>query len=297
MQVVKPVVVTDGMVISSNVTEIYSDWNAATAYVVGNRVNRSTTNRIYERLIAGTTATAPESDLVNWFEYSYNNKMLMFDNQTSSVSTKATDMIVTIATGRIDTLAVLNASGQTVRCQVRDGLGGTIVFDQTQSLLADSPTDWYAYFFYDLLLNRTQAIFKNIPPYNSSHVTLTVAGTTVSCGNVVFGTRSDLGLTQYGCNVGIIGYSRKVTDVFGVSTFVKRGFSKRLTATLVADSVQLNRVQRTFYNLEGTPCLWIGSDDINYEESLTLFGAYKDFSLVISYPTHGTYSLEVEGLI
>ena len=297
MQVVKPVVVTDAMVISSNVTEIYPDWNALTLYAVGVRVNRSTTNRIYERLIQGTTATAPESDTVNWFEYSYNNKMMMFDTQVSSVSTKATDIVVTIATGRIDTFAVLNASGQTVRVQARDGLGGTVIFDQTQSLSADDPTDWYGYFFYDLLLNRTQAIFKNIPPYNSTHVTLTIYGTNVACGNVVFGKRTDLGLLQYGCNVGIIDYSRKITDVFGVSTFVQRPFAKKLTAQLSVTSVQLNRVQRTFYDLRSTPCLWIGSDEINYDESLTVFGWYKDFSLTISYPTHGLYSLEVEGLI
>jgi len=297
MQVVKPVVVENAMVISSNVTEIYSDWSAGTAYLIGDRVNRSTTNRIYQRLIAGTTATAPESDAVNWFEYSYNNKMMMFDAQVSSVSTKSTDIIVTIATGRIDTFAVLNASGQTVRVQATDGLGGPVIFDQTQSLSADDPTDWYGYFFYDLLLDRTQAIFKSIPPFNSTHITLTISGTNVSCGQVVFGTRTDLGLTQYGCTVGIIDYSRKTTDTFGVSTFVQRDFAKKLNCTLVVDSVQLNRVQRTFYDLRATPCLWIGSDEINYDESLTVYGWYKDFSLVINYGSHGNYSLEVEGLI
>ena len=54
MKVIKPVAVTDAVLISSTAPETdYSAWAAGTAYSVGNLVIRTSTHRIYERLIAG----------------------------------------------------------------------------------------------------------------------------------------------------------------------------------------------------------------------------------------------------
>ena len=66
MKVVKPTTLTAAMLVSTDAAETCSAWNAATAYVLDDIVLRTTTERLYQRLVAGTTATAPESDTVNW---------------------------------------------------------------------------------------------------------------------------------------------------------------------------------------------------------------------------------------
>ena len=298
MKVIKPTTMTPAMLISTTAVETYAAWSAATAYIVGNRVIRTTTNRIYERLVAGTTATAPESDLVNWFDYGPTNKWAMFDAQTSTLTTATTSLTVTIATGIIDSVALIGTSAYQAAITLCDGLGGAIVYSNSMGLAGDVATDWYQYFFYDPLVARTQGVFQDLPPYLSSHLTMTLTGVgTISLGNLVFGRKSDLGDTEFNPTAGIIDYSKKSTDAFGVTTFVKRDFSKRVTARLMIDNLQLNRIQRTLYDLRATPCVWIGSDAPEFDEALVVYGFYKDFSTVIAYARISYCSLEIEGLI
>lgn len=296
MQVVKPTTMTTSMLTSSTATEAYPVWNAGTAYSVGSRVVRLT--NIYERLIAGTTATAPESDTVNWFVYSSSNKWSMFDTQVSSSTTATTSLTVVFSSGIIDTLAFINVNCTTITVTIRDGIGGSTVYTGSVGMQGDTPTDWYQYFFFDPLTQRTMGVFNNIPPYTSSSITVVFTGTgTISCGAVVFGRKSDIGLTQFGVQAGITDYSKKYTDVFGVTTFVKRDYSKKMSAQLMIDNLQLNRIQRTLYDLRATPCLWIGSDAPELEETTVVFGWYKDFSTTISYFSNSMCSLEIEGLV
>ena len=60
LKLLKPTTITDAMLTSSTVPETdYTAWNAATAYTLAQRVIRVSTHKVYERLVAGTTATAP----------------------------------------------------------------------------------------------------------------------------------------------------------------------------------------------------------------------------------------------
>ena len=136
----------------------------------------------------------------------------------------------------------------------------------------------------------------DLPPYGDAHITVVLTGTgTVECGICLAGTFYTLGDTQYGASVGIIDYSRKETDAFGVTTFVRRAYSKRMSAKLMLDNVQMNKVQRVLADLRATPCAWIGADDVTYAP-LQVYGFYKDFSIEVAYPTASYCSLEVEGL-
>jgi len=298
MNVIKPALVSPAMLVSSNATETYAAWSAATAYAQTARVVRSTTNRIYERMVTGTTATAPESDAANWFDYGPSNKFAMFDEQVSTVTSAAGVLTVTVATGIIDSVALIGVNADSARLTLRDGLGGPVIYDSTVGLNGDLVGDWYQYFFSDPLIRRTQSVFQGLPPYGSSHLTLTLTGGgLVSLGNLVFGRKYALGDAEFGATAGLVDYSRKTTDAFGVTTFVRREFSKRLTARLRIDNLQLNRVQRTLYSLRATPCVWLASDAPEFNEPLVVYGFYKDFSTSIAYARVSFCSLEIEGLI
>ena len=88
-------------------------------------------------------------------------------------------------------------------------------------------------------------VLADLPAYADARITASITGiTAVACSTLVVGTAYTLGDTRYGAKLNIIDYSRKETDAFGVTTFVRRAFSKRITATLRLPTGQINKIQQ-----------------------------------------------------
>lgn len=296
MKVIKPVAVTDAVLISSTAPETdYSAWAAGTAYSVGNRVIRTSTHRIYERLIAGTTATLPELDAVNWIDIAPTNRWAMFDSEVSTQTALASPLTVVIKPGFVNGIALFGLVGDSLTVTVRDSLAGSVVYSRTLALDGTILADWYQYFF-EPYVQRADVVLTDLPPYGDAHITLTLTGSgTVKCGIVALGTVYTLGDTQQGASVSIVDYSRKETDAFGVTSFVQRAYSKRMSVNLLLANAQLNKTQRVLADLRASPAAWVGTDAPGYEP-LTVYGFYKDFSIDIAYPQLSYCSLEIEGL-
>ena len=295
MFVLKPTVYQESMLVSTTATEVYAVYSAATTYALSARITYL--GNIYESLQESNLNHTPTTSPTWWLLIGADNRHAMFDQQVSTGTTAGTNLTVVIATGTIDSFALINLDTDTVKITVRDGLAGAIVYEQTAGLSGSTLTSWYDYFFIDPLLKRTQVVFRDIPPYLNAHVTLEfVSGTTIAVGSAVWGTLTELGKTQYGARSGIIDYSRKDTDEFGTTTFVERAFSKRLTASVVVENFNLNKVQQLLYSLRAKPCVWMGSDNPLYEEALIVYGFYRDFSTDIGYPSYCLCSLEIESL-
>ena len=150
--------------------------------------------------------------------------------------------------------------------------------------------------------NTTQAIFNNLA-VTGDIVTVRIETTTLSSGsgtlsvqNIVLGPAIDLGSTQYGATAGIVDYSKKDFDEFGQLIITERTFSKRLSAQVLVSNDNLNAVQRALYDIRATPCVWVGSTDSRFDEALTVYGFYRDFSTDIAYPDASLCNLEIEGL-
>lgn len=297
MQVIKPVAFQPAMLIATNVVEVYTAWSAATTYAKDDRVDYGT--YIYQSLVNSNLNNQPDTSPTQWILVGPDNTHAMFDEQGSTQTVTATPLGVTVATGVIDSVYFGNLEVVSIQVVVRDGLAGPIVYDQTQYLNATVLLDWYQYFFFDPLVLRNQALFTGIPPFESSHVEVTIVNGSadVKVGVMTFGTTYVLGTTEFGAKAGIVDYSVKETDEFGNTLFVRRAFSKRLTATVWVDNFNLNRVQRALYGLRATPSVWIGSTDPIVEEAMIVYGFYRDFSMDISYATVSYCSLEIEGLI
>lgn len=302
MKVIKPTAVTAAILISTDATETYSAWAGATAYTAGDKVILTSTQRIYERLVSGTTATSPELDATNWLDFGPTNKWAMFDNEVNTQTANATSLTVVLKPGYVNSISFFGLEGQTLDITVRDALAGSIVYGNSTltgplSINLDGTliSDWYMYFF-EAFTQLGEVVLTDLPPYGDAHITITITSTTTAkCGICAVGTFYDLGGTQYGATVGIIDYSKKETDTFGVTTFVRRAFSKRMTAKMVLDNGQLNKIQRVLADLRATPCAWIGTDATGFE-SLMVFGFYKDFSIDVAYASTSYCSTEIEGL-
>jgi hypothetical protein len=107
------------------------------------------------------------------------------------------------------------------------------------------------------------------------------------------GTSFDLGETEATPSIGITDFSRRVTDDFGVTTIVERGFSRRLSVKLALPFDGVSALQQRLADLRATSALWVASDRLDW---LSVRGFYKDFDLDHAVPPVSYCTLTVEGL-
>lgn len=295
MKVIKPITITSAMLLSSSAPETdFAAWSSATAYTLGAKVIRTSTHRIYQRLVAGTTATAPESDPVNWLDIGPTNRWAMFDGEISTATTKATSLAVTLAPGRASGLALIGLAGSDVTVSIVETETGDTVYTASTTLDAAIIGDWYQY-TYSPFRQMTEWVLSDLPPYSTAEITVTITGTTTACGALVLGEVYHLGGTLMGPRLGISDYSRKETDEFGAVSFVRRAYARRLTVDAMFPLAELAPLQRLLSDLRATPAVYIPADGMLYAP-MVIYGWYRDFGVTVAYSTHCLCSLELEGL-
>lgn len=246
------------------------------------------------------TATArplPTNDSY-WLDLGSTNKWAMFDNVVGSSTSGASPLTVVLAPGSISGIGMLELVGRNAQIEMKDGPGGTTVYDRTVDLdgtIIESIFDW----FFTEYEQRTDFALTDLPAqFANCELTVSVTATSGSpsvgvCkpGNVV-----EIGDTQYGAKVGIIDYGKKDTDQFGQTTFIQRSYSKRATFDLVTDKSSFNKIFRRLASIRSTPAIYIGTE-LDGFEPLMVYGVFKDFSIDVAYPSHHLCSLEIEGLV
>ncbi|WBX86332.1 hypothetical protein [Sphingosinicella microcystinivorans] len=296
MKLIRPLTISDAMLVSSSIAETdHPAWNAGTAYGTGNRVILAATHRRYEAL-AASTGVNPASDPTKWLDLGPTNRWAMFDDRVGTVATRTGSLSVVLATGPIDALALIDTDAESATVTLT--AGGITRYTRTQSfnLGGKAIDNWFSWFF-ETIGRRSSLLFLDVPVYDGSEVTVTMTrddpGDTLACGTLIAGRQFAIGETEHGADIGIIDYSRKETDQFGVNSVVQRAFAKRMTARVVMQTDAVDDVLRNLAALRATPVLWIGSETF---ESLTVFGFYKEFSIDLAYPTVSYCSLTIEGL-
>lgn len=294
MRVIKPVVITAAQLIGSSVAESeHAAYAAGTSYALGARVVYL--HKIWESVQTPNTGHEPGTDALYWAETGPTNRWSMFDTEISTVTSAPLSLSVTIAPGLVNSLALLEIDGAHVKVVVRDGSGGPIVYEYEQSLDGSTVYDWLQY-FYEPFIAVHEVVLTNLPLYGNAHITVTITSAgTVNVGTLAAGMSTYLGDVEHGASAGIIDYSRKDTSDIGVTKFVRRKFSKRMSVRMMVDNYALNNLQRTIADLRATPCVWVGVDSTGYAP-LTIFGFYRDFSIDVAYPTKSYCNLEIEGL-
>lgn len=298
MKILRPVQVTDARLTSSSVTEpaTVNDadpayWNSGTTYAIGDEVSLAATHKRYRSLQNSNLNKNPATEDDWWLPIGATNRWKMFDQSVESQTSKADSIVVVLTPNTLfDNLAFLNLDADTIRVQTSTG------YDEEVDLTTRIIDSWYSYFF-EPFQRRLDVIFSNIPLVLGNVVTITITktGSVAKCGVCIPGLGRTLGKTQYGASVGILDYSVKETDDFGNTTVVERAYKKRMQAQVFVDRVQVDENFRQLAAYRATPLVWVGADN-NYE-SLIVYGFYKSFEEVITYPSYSLCNLEIEGLI
>jgi len=298
MKVIKPTPVTSAMILASNVVEAYAAWSAATTYAINAIVDYGTS--YYRSLVGSNLNNIPDApNSTFWVRISPDNRFAMFDGQVSTSSTRATSpMIVTIAPGIVNSLAMIDLVGSSVTITMTDAGASPPVYTKTIPLDGSVVFDWYTYFF-EPFVQLAEVVLTDLPPYSAGRITMTLSsGGAVSIGELLVGTVYELGEDgmEQGASVGIIDYSLKETDPDTlVTTFRARAYSKRMSGQFLLNNGQLNAVQRVLADIRAVPSVFIGSEAADYSP-LIVYGFYRDFSIDIAYPTKSFCRIEIEGL-
>lgn len=297
LKVIKPVTLTDAMLISTDVPETdYPVYSSGTSYAGGDRVIVVAEHSVYESLASANTNHTPSSSPEWWIKVSPTNRWKMFDISNSTQTAKSTSMTYTLkANTAITSFGALNLIGvSSIRVRLIDATYGT-VYDRTTNVSAlPESTGWWHWFF-GMRTAPTLNVLTDLPAFPTAELVINFTGTVeMAVGVVIFGQAVPIGNgIEYGAKVGIQDYSRKETNEFGDTVLVQRAFAKRASFEMKIEKSKVDSTQVLLSNLRATPCLWIGS---SMYESTTIYGFYKDFDISISYPTYSDCSLEIEGL-
>jgi hypothetical protein len=222
MKVIKPVTVTDAMILASNAVEAYAAWSSGTTYAKDAKVDYGT--HYYNSLVNSNLNNIPDVVGSTFWEFiGPDNKHAMFDGQVSTETTKATSpLTVTVACGIVNSVGLIGLTGSSVTITVRDNGASPPVYTRTVGLDGTIITDWYMYFF-EPFVQLGEVVLTDLPPYLNGQITMSLSGGgAVAIGELIVGTVYTLGdeALDQGATIGIIDYSRKDTDPdTGVTTF------------------------------------------------------------------------------
>lgn len=301
MKIIRPSVIDDDVLVSSNVAENdYSAWSGAATYNTGDRVIKTSTHLVYESLINSNTNNDPETDTSDppkWLTIGATNRWSMFRDPAARLTSEADEIIVTIEPGTINAIALFNISGTQVDVKMDDPVEG-VVYSHSENLIDNSTvTDWFAYFFEPITRKKYMALF-DLPIYSAAQTTVSIynAGSNAECGMVVVGMQRTIGRTAYGAQFSVLDFSRKERDAFGLPVLTERNFSKRATMNVMVEARQINAIYDLLAQYRAVPIVWSSASG-RYESPGLIYGFYRDFSIIINQPTWVPCLLEIEGMI
>src|SRR5574343_1760527 len=86
MNILRPITVTDSMVVSSlpSIEDSTTAWVSGTAYTVGQEVHRVSTHRVYRCAADTSGTTPPELAITTWVDVRPTNRWALFDYYTNT---------------------------------------------------------------------------------------------------------------------------------------------------------------------------------------------------------------------
>lgn len=291
MRFIRPTIITTAMLASSSVAETDQPaWSSGTTYAAEAKVIHA--HRVWESLANSNVGHQPDTSPTWWTDTGPTIRWAMFDRSVGTKTVADTTLTVALTPGAIDSLALLEVQAASVYVKLVSGT--TTVYERTVSLEGGGQAidDWYEYFFAPVG-RKKNLVLEDLPAYSNGTLTVTLSHeTAVKCGVLLVGRSYSMGDTLARPKVGIVDYSRKETDQFGVTDVVERAFSKRANVEIIVPTAFVDDILDQLAAVRATPVLWIGG----VRDALRIYGFYKTFEIDIAYPDKSFCSMTLEGL-
>lgn len=275
----------------------YPTWSAGT-YTRGQRVVEGI--QIYE-VVADSTTDQPTvgevKEVKTWVRVSYINRFRMFEPNTSTLSSSNTGTITTTlnyGSALVSAIAFFGLVGESINVKMIDSTEGT-VYDETLTLSDALVDNWFDWFFapYEIVMD---VVFVDLPPYLNADIIVTITGitgaTTTECAYVNAGEIVSLGQALDNTRTGIIDFSVREADAFGVFNIVERKKTKRASFEVKLPTDRTAFVQRFLEENSTIPCVFIGETSL---ETTILAGYYRTFDITLQ-KVFSDLTIDVEGV-
>jgi hypothetical protein len=299
--IVKPVGVTDAMLISTDVPETdHPAWVVGTSYALGARVIVVAEHAIYESVQASNSGKPPATSPTWWKRVGPTNRWRAFDTSNSTQTITAgggTPKITYVLRpgAAVGCVALLNVTDATsVRIKLTDPVYG-VVYDQTTSLAPlQQESAWWSWFFGARKL-KAQHVAVNLPSFPNADLSVELlGGATMAVGVIMFGQPVSFGrAVTLGVRVGTKSYALKKTNDYGDTVFAPGKVARRASFPVYLSASDVDPLLAFMNEIDATPCLFIGS---NIYESTTVFGFFEDFEILIQYADRSDCDINVQGL-
>lgn len=278
-KVLPPIKITAAMVTASSVAEPDTAtgevaWNAATNYSIGDKVTRSTTNRVYTSKAAGVDAGLPEDTPLRWKDTKPTNKMAAFDNYRSTPIRTNGTLTQTVKPGIMTDMAFYGLEGDVLTVVCKNAASGTVYDTFTFSLGTYTTGELEWEFWFGNPVQQSQARIMGLPPKDAQiEITLTPSLETgwAGIGLWAIGSFGDIGDPEFGFKAKLVDYSYIDIDEAGEVVIEKGLSAKDLTGTCVTSADNANAISDMVTNLLGVPCAVVISNLTKYDY-LSVFG-------------------------
>ncbi len=303
MKVIQPNTLT---IVSSSLAESDAtdgpEWAAGTTYAAGALFRYQ--HKRYASIVASNVGNNPASTSTGtlydkWRLLGATNLYACIDD---TVSTQTVldgidqTLTITVPFSRATSSGLLNVDAAEVHVVVKDDQGD-IYFDKTYSMTKDLASfSAYQYCFYPLETAH-EIVETEVPMPVIGTLTVTLTGNNLGIGHIVNGRAFTIGQTKYSASVGETDYSRKITDDFGVTTFVKRAYAATMSLPIYLHPDNSDGVIKIMHDIRATPSLFIGDNRDTGFQSLTIYGWKEDFRMVYAGPNEMEFTLDIQGLI
>lgn len=299
--IVKPIDVTDAMLISSDVPETdYPAWSSTTTYALGVRTIVAADHAVYESVQAGNVGHAPASSPAWWLKVGATTRWKSFDasNSTQTITAGGASPKITYVLRPAQALgcvAVLNVSDATrVRFTLTDPVYG-VVYDKSQDMLPyPAEVGWWSWYF-GARRQKKQHIATDLPAFPNADLTIEISGSsTLGVGVVMMGQPVTFGRSvTTGVRVSSKSYSKKEADQYGDYFLVQGKKAKRASFPVFMDASEVDALQSFADEIDATACLFIGSGKY---EAMQILGFYEDYEILINYGNYADCNINIQGL-
>ncbi len=274
---------------------LYQAYLVGGNYALGERVQDNVAHLIYESQVAANTGN-PLSDTTKWLVVSATNARAAFDDEIGTAMTGASPLVQVMRPGSTDGLILIDVVARNGSVVVRDGPGGTIVFNRPLDFDAtriERIADW----FFAEQEFLTGVVLTDLPvQYASCELTVTLNATSgdAAAGVIKPGRVIDIGPTRLGAKVGIQSRTKLNENEFGNLQIVRRPSSKKGSFTMTIAKERFNFIYRALKALDGVLCAYIPTSTVGLEEA-AMYGLFTDFSIVIEQKKKHVCSLDIKG--
>lgn len=297
---VRPVVITDAMLLASSLSEEFPGWNALTSYAAAERVVDPAGRSVWQSLQDGNEGNPPPTaDGVKaddwWVRVSASNRWALFDRELNVPSLATGSMTLTVRPGPVAAIGLFGLSGVgVVQLTIARPASG-VVWRLDVALHAVGINTQWAY-FYGKRTYISEAAIVNVPAYADGELTMTFNGVgQIGVGEVAMGMPQTLGITEAGLGLSLKDYSVNKSDEFGRLTLKRRDYARTVRVPLVLPSNQVNRTFQLLRAVTSTPCMWI-PDEARWLASSVLYGTFTRLSVDIPGRVLSNCTLELQGL-